>query len=139
MADRQVSIEESVRTAKMAQCADDANELARADAMAEMGKAPIDLVSADEDSQGQGTKRGRSCGEAPCDEEAPELKSGAGEHCPLFDDPLDDTTAQPKKRARGTRGLKVNPKAKAHAKGSAKASAGAAAAKGELKVIESEV
>ncbi len=138
MADRQVSIEESVRTANMAQCADDAEKLARADAMADMGKAPIDLVSADEDSQGQGTKRGRSCGEAPCHEEADELKkNGAGDYCPLFDAPLDDTTAEPKKRARASKGLKF--KAKARAKGSAKASAVAAAGKGELRVLDAEV
>ena len=37
----------------------------------ETAKAPIDLVSDDEDFHGQGAKRSRSCGEAHCDEDAP--------------------------------------------------------------------
>ena len=45
----------------------------------ETAKAPIDLVSDDEDFHGQGAKRSRSCGEAHCDEDAPTEKSEVGQ------------------------------------------------------------
>ena len=45
----------------------------------ETAKAPIDLVSDDEDFHGQGAKRSRSCGEAHCDEDAPTEKSQVGQ------------------------------------------------------------
>ena len=62
--------------ANLTKCADDVEKRAFTDKLAEIGETPIDLVSDDEDFQGQGTKRGRSGGEAPCDEEAPRLKRG---------------------------------------------------------------
>ena len=69
MAGEQMSLEDSVFRANLAQAADDLEKETFAEQLADMCKAPIDLVS-DEDSEAQGEKRGRSCGEAPCEEEA---------------------------------------------------------------------
>ena len=140
MAGGQNIIEESVRMANMSQCADDAKQRAFNDAMVELGKTPIDLVSGDEDSPDA------PCDEAPCDEKVPELKGSRAMikrrrgALKRMDAPFASTCiiVQPKTRARETRGATrfgAWIMLKAQTKGLAKSKA----SKRELKVIEAEV
>ena len=85
------SIEESVRMANRSQWFHERTRISAATttanvlrADANVLRAHVDLGSDDEDYQGQGTKRGRSSGEAPCDEKAPKLKR-AKAFCPWMD------------------------------------------------------
>ena len=83
MAGGQVSIEDSVRMASMSRCADDAKQRAFDDAMVELGKTPLDLVSGDEDPPDA------PCDQAPCDEKIPELK-GLSRHAEAARRPEED-------------------------------------------------
>ena len=135
----QLSIEDSVLRANFSQSAADARDSFRAEKLAEMGKAPIDVVSSDEDfeRQGQGAKRSRSS----CSSRDVHSRS-SGET--LFFSPRADGAADkegepkqasqtPKKKA------KVVSFAKAEAAAKAKARGAKAAAKRNLKALDPEV
>ena len=147
----QVNIKDSVLRANISHRLDDDAARARAEQLADMGKAPIDLVSDDESCSGhagddaavaaQGAKRGRSSGDA--DERAPNLTRGTG-FCPWMDTPLDVSLGLGP--AMGARASSSSaPKAKAKAASFAKTSrrrpgAATAAAKRKPKVtLRSEV